>query len=235
MTSTEITLTVLYDNCQGISGFRNGWGFSCLIEKSARKILFDAGPNSEDIPFNLAKSGILPEEITDVVCSHKHFDHIGGLKQILPKLQNTVRFFLPKQFPVKKIPTSFCREIVEEYREIAPGIYSLPLKGGLLLSEQALIIETKTGLVIITGCAHPGIPRILEEVRRRRKEPIRLLLGGFHLFRSSRKQIDQTVQACKTFQVQAVAPCHCTGDRAMDQFREAFGEAFYSVGSGTVL
>ncbi|MBS0653938.1 MAG: MBL fold metallo-hydrolase, partial [Verrucomicrobia bacterium] len=212
-----------------------GWGFSCLVDLGQRKILFDTGADSQAFFSNLQQLNVRCDEITDVVYSHKHSDHIAGLEEVIAKLKKGSRLFLPKKFPSKKLPSTVHTEIVEDLKEIDAGMYSLVLKGGFLLYEQALLIETQKGLVVITGCAHPGITRLLQEAQKRLKQPIHLVLGGFHLFRNGQRQIDEVVDQFKALKVQIAAPCHCTGKLAIERFSQAFQDSFYQIGTGTIL
>lgn len=125
--------------------------------------------------------------------------------------------------------------IVDEFKEISPQVYSFVLKGGFRLYEQALILRTSKGLVVITGCAHPGIVQLLETVKKRLEAPIYLVLGGFHLFRKNRKFVDKIVDAFQALRVEKAAPCHCSGDAAIAQFQEAYQDRFCHIGTGTVL
>lgn len=201
----QISLKIIYDNCKAREDFQEGWGFSCLVDFGLRKILFDTGADSKAFFSNLQKLDIQCDEITDVVYSHKHSDHVAGLEEIIGKLKKGSRVFLPKKFPSKKLPSSVHTEIVEDFKEIDSGVYSLVLKGGFLLYEQALLIETQKGLVVITGCAHPGIIRLLQEAQKRLKQPIHLVLGGFHLFRNKQSKIDEIVNQFKALKVQIAA------------------------------
>ena len=231
----QITIKIIYDNCKADEGLQEGWGFSCLVDLGSRKILFDTGADSRAFFSNLQKLNICCDEITDVVYSHKHSDHIAGFEEVVAKLKKDSRLFLPKKFPSKKIPSTVRTEIVENFKEIDSGVYSLVLKGGLFLYEQALLIETLKGLVVITGCAHPGIIQLLQEAQKRLKQPIHLVLGGFHLFRNKQRQIDEVVDQFKALKVQIAAPCHCTGSLAIERFRQAFQDSFYPIGTGTIL
>lgn len=231
----QIIIKIIYDNCKANEGFQEGWGFSCLVDFGDRKILFDTGADSQAFFSNLQKLNIQCDEITDVVFSHKHSDHVTGFEEVIGKLKNDSRLFLPKRFPAKKIPPIIQTEIVEDLKEIDSGIYSLVLKGGFRLYEQALLIETKKGLIVITGCAHPGIIRLLQEAQKRLKQPIYLVLGGFHLFRNKPSQIDEIVNQFKTLNVQIAAPCHCTGSSAIERFHQAFPDSFYKIGTGTII
>ncbi len=230
-----VTIKIIYDNCKIDNTFQEGWGFSCLVDVGHRKILFDTGADSQAFHANLRKLGIRCEEITDVVFSHKHGDHTEGLEDVVGKLMPDSRLFLPKRFPPKKIPSHVSTTIVKDFHEIDAGIFSLVLKGGFLLYEQALIITTPQGLVVITGCAHPGIVNLLETVKQRLQQPIHLVLGGFHLFKTKQSDVDTIIHHLKALPVQIAAPCHCSGEAAIKRFQDAFEDRFYKVGTGTVL
>lgn len=234
-TFDQVSIKIIYDNCKSHEEFQEGWGFSCLIDLGLRKILFDTGADEKAFFSNLQKLNVSCDEITDVVCSHKHKDHITGLKEIIGKLKGGTRLFMPKKFPLKRLPKHVHKTIVEDFKEIDKGIYSLVLKGGMFFYEQALVIETAKGLVVITGCAHPGVVRLLHEAQTRLNLPIYLVLGGFHLFRSSKSKIDDIISLFKALNVQIVAPCHCTGHQAIERFRQAFSTSFYKIGTGTIL
>lgn len=109
------------------------------------------------------------------------------------------------------------------------------MKGGFRLYEQALLLKTKKGLIVITGCAHPGIVHLLEVAKARLGQPIHLVLGGFHLFRNSMSQIDEIVHKFEILQVEMAAPCHCSGELAIQRFQHAFQDRFHKIGTGTVL
>ena len=70
---------------------------------------------------------------------------------------------------------------------IAEGLFTTG-EMGRNIPEQSLVITTESGLVVITGCAHPGIVAIVEQARQMFEEPVRLVLGGFHL--ESKAEID---------------------------------------------
>lgn len=231
----QIIIKIIYDNHKASENLEAGWGFSCLVDLGVRKILFDTGADSNAFFSNLQKLNISCDEITDVVYSHKHSDHIAGFEEVIAKLKENSRLFLPRNFPSKKIPSTIYTEIIKDQKELDTGVYSLVLKGGFLLYEQALLIETQKGLVIITGCAHPGIIQILQEAQKRLKQPIHLVLGGFHLFRNKQSQIDEIVNQFKALKVQTAAPCHCAGNLAIKRFQQAFQDSFYEIGTGTVL
>jgi len=80
----KMKLKIAYDN-KAKPGFKEGWGFSCLIEMEDEKILFDTGWDGNILLSNMEKFGIRPAEIKRAIISHDHWDHAGGLPISLEK------------------------------------------------------------------------------------------------------------------------------------------------------
>jgi 7,8-dihydropterin-6-yl-methyl-4-(beta-D-ribofuranosyl)aminobenzene 5'-phosphate synthase len=196
-------ITIVYDN-KADEGLKSGWGFSCVIE-AKEKILFDTGDSGENLIYNLRQLNIQPESIAAVVISHNHWDHTGGLKDFL-KFNNNAKVFHPESFSK---PT-----------EISSGIHSTGALGGLI-KEQSLVVNTKKGNLVITGCAHPGLAKIIHKAKQLGE--IYAVLGGFHGFSKLEK-----LQGIKL-----IAPCHCT--RYSEQIREKYPQQFKQVKAGTVV
>ena len=97
------------------------------------------------------------------------------------------------------------------------------------------MIETPQGLVVITGCAHPGVVSIVRRAKELTGREVYLVLGGFHLGGTSEGKITGIVEDFQQLGVQRVAPCHCSGDVARRLFKEAYGEDFISAGVGSKL
>jgi 7,8-dihydropterin-6-yl-methyl-4-(beta-D-ribofuranosyl)aminobenzene 5'-phosphate synthase len=89
--------------------------------------------------------------------------------------------------------------------------------------------------VVITGCAHPNIARILEMVKTLRNEKIYMVFGGFHLLSKSDDQVKEIIKKFKELGVEKVGPTHCTGDRAIELFKEAYGKNYVPMGVGKVI
>jgi len=236
--SPEVKITVIYDNRIDQPILQEGWGFSSLIEYKGKKILFDTGGNSAAFFSNMEKLKIAWEEIDYVLFSHKHWDHVAGFEEVLKKLHKKTRVYLPKFFPrslIKKIPKALEHKIVKSFAEIDTAIYSLVLRGGLFLYEQSLILNTSKGLVVLTGCAHPGILNILKTAKKKLPNAIDLVIGGFHLLRTPKNLCAEIVQEFQNLEIKKVAPCHCSGDQTISQFQETYRSNFLKVGTGTVL
>lgn len=119
--------------------------------------------------------------------------------------------------------------------EIVPGAYSTGKIDGSP-PEQSLIVETSQGIVLLVGCSHPGIVKIVETVRKQRgADSIRLVLGGFHMFQQEETRIREQVAALKQLNVRRVMPAHCSGDLAKKIFAEVYGNDFEPLGAGKIL
>jgi 7,8-dihydropterin-6-yl-methyl-4-(beta-D-ribofuranosyl)aminobenzene 5'-phosphate synthase len=94
-----------------------------------------------------------------------------------------------------------------------------------LMDDQALVIDSPAGLVVLLGCAHAGIVNTLTYVSRLTgTTTMHAVIGGMHLLRASHERIEATAGALAGFGVHEIAPCHCTGFEATSYFRHRFGE-----------
>jgi hypothetical protein len=98
--------------------------------------------------------------------------------------------------------------------------------------EQALVVETPMGLVVVTGCSRPGVVNLVRRVRDHFDEPIYLVLGGFHVPQASASEVESIVSDLKALGVEHIGPTHCTGERTIALFRNAVGQAFMEMGAG---
>jgi 7,8-dihydropterin-6-yl-methyl-4-(beta-D-ribofuranosyl)aminobenzene 5'-phosphate synthase len=118
--------------------------------------------------------------------------------------------------------------------EILPGVYTTGEVGSGIV-EQALAVETGDDLVVVTGCAHPGVVEMVHRAREVVEGEVALVMGGFHLGGADGRQIEGIIADFRRLGVQRVAPCHCTGDRARQIFADAFGTDFIPAGVGCVI
>src|SRR5262245_23499624 len=130
-------------------------------------------------------------------------------------------------------------ELIDKTTEIAPGITLIALvsetPGTRELKELSLAVTTPEGMVLVVGCSHPGIEKIVEAAAAINPK-IRLIAGGFHLVVAPDDAIAKVVTALKdTFKVENVAPGHCTGEPTFAALKQAFGNRYIYAGVGTSL
>jgi 7,8-dihydropterin-6-yl-methyl-4-(beta-D-ribofuranosyl)aminobenzene 5'-phosphate synthase len=231
-----VTFTVLYDNNAYAPGLRTDWGFACMVETGEATVLFDTGGNGTILTSNMAKLGFDPQAIDVVVLSHAHGDHTGGLAKLLNTgISPTV--YVPAAFPTLfKTDVRARTDLVEitDAVKILPGIYTTGEVGSSIV-EQALVVETGEGVVVVTGCALPGVVQMVRRAKETVEGEVTLVTGGFHLGSASSSRIEDIIADLRDLGVQHVAPCHCTGDLARQMFASAFGADCTLAGVGQVF
>ncbi len=231
-----VTITVLYDNIVTRPGTRADWGFSCLIQGLEKTVLFDTGADAEVLLANMGAMLIGLEEIDVVVLSHDHGDHTGGLGGIVAGNPDVTVYY----------PASFAQQSVAPAREagatLVPSDSVVSPCPGLTVTaptgdpaESAVLIETAEGMVLVTGCAHPGIAEMVASAVDLAGHPVFAVLGGFHLRSQSAVQVDHVGEGLEALGVERCGPAHCTGDSATARLREAFAGGFIEMGVGAVL
>ncbi len=234
---SKIRLAVLYDNKISGDDLQCDWGFSCLIEGAEKTILFDTGTKGSILMDNFKKMNLSPEIVDAVVLSHDHFDHTGGLEDFL-KENNDVDIYIPSSFPYvyDELANKYRSKIVRiaDFSPICDGIYSTGEMGAEII-EQSLIINGNEKIVIITGCAHPGIVDICEKAKEETGKEILYVIGGFHLFRSSGTQIVDVISRLNELGIEKISACHCTGDEGLELFEKHFGKNYTAIGAGKII
>jgi 7,8-dihydropterin-6-yl-methyl-4-(beta-D-ribofuranosyl)aminobenzene 5'-phosphate synthase len=215
-----MNIKILYDNTAKL-GFKFGWGFSVLIDD---RTLFDMGENVESLRDNIRAFGVEVRHIERVVLSHNDWDHVGGLG--LLSEMGVVDVFLPSgcsaQLHADIHGFNKKASIVEvtEARRVAGKLY---LTGtlGLRKKEVSLIGACSQGNVLITGCAHPGLLKIMKSAAQ--FGDVTGVLGGFHGFR----------QLERLEGLEYIAPCHCT--KKKDTILAMYPDTAVAVAAGEEL
>ena len=227
-------IVVTYDNYIHTEGLRPEWGFSCWIETDGKTILFDTGGEGEVLLSNMKALGLDLKDVDLVFVSHDHWDHTGGLDEVLAENADVPVYFLSsfsKEFKGTVDESGAESRPVKGEMEILPGCFTTGAMGSSI-REQSLILNTPDGAIVITGCAHPGIVDIVRKAQDMVGENVALVFGGFHLVRTSDKTIDRIVEDFKKLGVRRVGPSHCTGDSARERFAAKYGDDFVALGVG---
>lgn len=232
----EGSLTILYDNYVFDPRCQAEWGFSCLIETSEMVILFDTGGEPEVLRHNIEALDVDVSEIDCIVISHEHWDHIGGIEVILGEKPD-IPVYIPENFPYHIMSSirSLGGNCIEtgNATKITDSVSTTNTLNGPP-NEQALMIQTDEGLILITGCSHPGVENLAKNAYDLTGESIRLVIGGFHLGNAGDSQLDGICDMLDEIGVVCVAASHCTGDNSIDYFRERYGESFVESGVGFI-
>ncbi len=129
---------------------------------------------------------------------------------------------------------------VTETTEIAPGFHLILLKGpwgvDLEVKELSLAIDTPHGIVLVVGCSHPTLEKIVKTAKAVIGKPLHLVFGGTHLLPAKPDEIRRIATALRdTWKVAWLAPVHCTGEPAFAILKESFGPRYLYAGLGTTL
>lgn len=213
------------------------WGFSVVIMGLGKEILFDTGTKPEIFDSNFRQSGLDISKIDILVFSHEHGDHTGGLSSFV-KMKTGIPVVFPYSFSAEfkqdlkkygltpllvKDPAMICRHLYTS----GEFDFSIP--------EQALVLDTKKGLVVMTGCAHPGIIEMLKEMKSKFNKNIYMVFGGFHLLNKTDKEMDSIIADMKSLGVVKCGATHCTGEKQIKMFNEAFGDNYFELGAGNTI
>jgi len=233
----DFRVTILYDNTVFTPGTKADWGFACLIEGADKTILFDTGTQPDILRHNLEALEIDVNKVDQVVISHEHGDHTGGLWFFLDKKAG-----VPVYFPAS-FSSGFGRRVesagagavrVTDPQEICKDIWVTgEIKGPA--NELGIILDTGQGLVVITGCAHPGIAGIVKHARSALDKDVYFVFGGFHLMQHSKVEVDAIIEQFAEAGVRKCGATHCTGEQQIEWFRQAYGENFVGMGVGRVI
>ena len=169
------------------------------METARHTILFDAGGDGEVLLSNIRHLGVDLTTIDMVVLSHIHADHTGGLRAFL-QLNPQVTTYIPESFPA-----SFQQAVKSCGVDVKTVGAPVQLSGQLFSSgemgeeirEQALILDTAKGLVVITGCAHPGVVNVVRKAKEHLNRDVYLLMGGSHLKGMSSSQVQGIITKLK--------------------------------------
>lgn len=209
-------ITIIYDNEVYKEGLQADWGFSCLVEiENTPKILFDTGANGAILLSNMEKLKIDPASIQDVVISHAHFDHVGGLSAFL-NVNSDVSIYVPASIARRNSEKGVIA--VSAAMEIYENVFST---GEFDNIEQSMAIKTDDGIVVIAGCSHPGMAHILAAASRFGK--VYAVVGGLHGFCEYDLFKD----------LKLICPTHCTQHK--QEIKSLYPDQYVEGGAGQVI
>jgi len=210
---------IVFDDKCPKSGFLTGFGFSALIYNyfTEKFSLFDTGGNGNILIHNIKEFKVNISDIKNVIISHNHHDHAGGLVEIL-QINPSVNIYVPiddlkafsRAFPNKQIFG------ISEITEIEKNLFTSGQIKSSFNSEQSVFLKTKNNeLIILVGCAHPGVEKFI--IRAKEISRIKAIIGGFHGFRKLNYLED----------IDFIGACHCS--QYYDFIRETYPRQFKRI------
>lgn len=192
----RVSIRPLVERLTGEPGLRGEPGLSYLIRAGQTRILFDSGLSGARPDSALAHNSLILGEdlqrLDAVVISHLHLDHVGGLRAMRRRTfafsaQPLEPHGVPAYVPCPMTHPRADVSVTSAPRVIAPGVALLPPLPRMLfwpgyIAEQAMVINVRGfGLVLVSGCGHPQIERILTVTEQILDIPTRAVIGGLHL------------------------------------------------------
>jgi len=216
------------------------WGLSFLVGVN---VLFDAFSSGRILLRNMKRLHIDPSKIEHVVLSHEHWDHVGGLGELL-KTNPNVKVYICEGFSQRfedalkdRFPVEVIR--VRDPLRIAPSIHSSGQIEGRYndrtIFEQCLVVDRGEFVDVLVGCCHPGVIKMVQTVLERFGKPIGLLAGGLHLLDKETSEISRIVDEIERLNVKRIMPCHCTGREAVEIFGKRFQDRLIPARVGIEL
>ena len=264
-----LRVSTLSENTASIGEFLGEWGLSVLVEADTTKILLDTGATISAV-HNAESLGINLSMIDKIVLSHGHYDHTGGLREMLRRMKKEIEIIahpdiwqakfsrrvgkpdkyigIPYQkeeleslgahFTLTKQPVEITQNIVTtgeismvtEYETIDSGLFvkqDFRFEPDLVMDDQAMIIKTEKGLVIILGCAHRGMINTIYQAQKITGiNAIQAVIGGSHLMGNAEDRLWQSIAELKELGVKTLGLCHCTDLPVISVLAQEFGENF---------
>jgi len=274
----KVRITTLSENTAGLGEFLGEWGLSILVETEDISVLLDTGKSISAV-HNADALGVNLSKIDKIVLSHGHYDHTGGLRQVLQRMRKEVEVIahpdiwqakyarrqvepdryigipfrhnelesLGATFHLTSEPVRIADTImttgeipmVTEFEQIDEALFvreGTEWQPDKLMDDQALIVKTERGLVVILGCAHRGMINTLYHARQLTgTEKIDTVVGGSHLINASDERLWQTIGVLRELGVQRLGLCHCTDLPAASVLAQEFGENFFFNKAGTAI
>ncbi|MGM0431631.1 MAG: MBL fold metallo-hydrolase [Spirochaetota bacterium] len=266
----ESELVVIADNIVAGKGDLLGEnGLAVSIDIDGRKYLFDTG-HGRTLLHNAAMLHVPLYNLDGVIVSHGHWDHTGGLPEVLKWYDSLAVYAHPLLFNTRYRVNSNGEKVyggipytdgflaargasflfTDNVRKIDKGFYltgEIPRKHAfevadlenrfieidgkvvedIILDEQAAVITTELGLIIISGCSHAGLINSIDyAVSITGCQTVYCVIGGTHLGFAEQKQISSTIERLHDYDIQRLIVGHCTGVQVAAQLKNAFPDSF---------
>jgi len=224
-----VRLVVLNDN-EGSPGLRNEWGWSLYIEADSLRVLFDADTDYRVLEHNSRLLGVDLSRLDYAVLSHWHRDHYGGFPAVARASPGLTVYAPPgPSFRLERLGLRV--EVVEEPATLPGGLMSTgPLYSSEYgLHEQALIVPSPRGPILVVGCSHPGVDRLAQAAVDLVGGALFMIIGGFHS--PPPEVIDRLAGLVDGY----ICPAHCSGEEAKRYVQSRYPTMYCGVRTGSEI
>lgn len=255
--TTSLEILPLFENDSASDDLVTGHGVSYLVRTDQTTVILDLGMNPPDtvLPYFLRNFTDLKqdwEKVDAVVLSHNHPDHVGGID---PWKNDTftlgdfrlpldaITFYTPVPMSYPDASLVYAPQAVQVGADIATT-GSVPFREVFPLSlmepknyEQALVVRVEgEGLVLITGCGHPGLETLVERAETLYREPVVGVVGGLHYGKASTADLQPEIEflAARQPGLVALSP-HDSLPEAIQVFADAFPQAYQEIKVGQAI
>jgi 7,8-dihydropterin-6-yl-methyl-4-(beta-D-ribofuranosyl)aminobenzene 5'-phosphate synthase len=239
-----VTITTVVDNHVAQPGLSNVWGLSLHVNIQfpgrTEALLMDTSGSAQVFRHNVKTLGLDFTNLRALLITHFHQDHFEAIELALELIQHTdLVAYLPARHEALELSLSrggIRRMFTEEAHMLRSGVSTTGSLGPKKLKEHGVVVNVESvGLVLLTGCAHPKVGRLLQAAKKVFPgRPVHAVIGGFHL--KTEEEGTLVGELFKKEGVKLVSPCHCTKKDAKDALRTIVSDDVYREnGSGTTF
>jgi len=239
-----VRVTTLVDNDVWKVGLRSSWGLSFYVEGfvrgKRRVVLMDTSGSFDVLLHNASLLDVDFSEVEAVFISHWHGDHCGSLNHVLPLIGKPTPVYVPSENRrgIRAIRgTRGVPFVCSKPVRVMEGMMSTGRMGNWMgwTNEHSLLINLRgRGLVILTGCSHPGIMNIIKHAKRVSGiDKVYGVIGGFHI--SGVNEGIRVAEFLRGLGVRLVSPCHCTHISAKTGIMKIMGDSYIKNGAGRII
>jgi len=234
-------VTTLVDNEVWRRSLASTWGISFYVEaftgEGRHAILMDTSGSFDSLSKNVSKLHVDLSDLEGIFISHWHGDHCGCLDRVLQLVGQPVPVYIPSESFLGSGRISRAggiSQVCSEPTELCGGIMMSTGRMGRWTREHSLLINMRNrGLIILTGCSHPGIIDIAKRAVQITGTKIYAVIGGLHISRL--REGENVARLLKDMGVELVSPCHCTGSSAKAGIARVMGSGYLPNGSGKTI